>query len=775
MPKPLRLFITPPYSGTPDNTWQLVHGYGFETTAPGAPFHSFAVFRTPGTGTVRAAGDGVLSSTPPAWWRSDPRDPLTLDAATDPLAERANIYLQLTPRVTSEAAFHARSSAIDGLTGFAYFDVDPSSLETILGPLLEGPFFGGAMTRAQAVEQFLRGELQISVTAGTAIAQAAVSTSSGAPAGTREIGFAAVIAGGFIDPSYAYDWMRDFVEDSQPQVDLFLALSPTRWPIFDPTISTEAGIALTNTRTFPWSVLEQFRAAHELTAAEWRTVGNNQKRIYRERLLTRAGRPSTGSTEPPFELNDQDTANVFQLEAVAEFYANFNDPWSTTATPRPPDGANYTVVDFLDPEGLSATVSGRTVTLEGSPSLARVRKKDTIFLEADTKRQTRTYAIVSINGSTLTLDAEPDVEGATAWRINVKPVIVIIDAAGTRERSGSSLLGTGASVSAPGVVQLDGTVGLGRINARRTAPAGAPTGTWNSGPFDTIYFPSDQAAAVPGRPARTYRILSVNAAARTVTVDGTPDFGGTTSRWHIPAGVSGTLPPFQYNIGPHKPEDGVTSAKGTDHYDGIVFVVDAGRVVGTTRMSSYTSRIWPDSDSESLSSIRGNRRFNIRSFLSSSEFKNYSFRVEDFGAIPPNGGEAATGQDTVSEARHYFDEAVTADSNGKGLIRLHLGTRNGSNSGSKGCLVSPVFYQLRDFLIRRHLADFAAANPGAQLPHYSILEGASHDKSTKLYNNSVSLPAGSAPLDGNHLARGQWDNLLVASLWLIRPDERPIG
>ena len=760
MPKPLRLFISP-------QSWALIHSYGPEQLGPAPLFHAFATFRSTASGTVFAAGDGVLSTIPPGWSRSDPRDPLGLGLTGDAAADRVNVYLELTPRQTAQAAFHARSRLMGGLTGFAYFGVERSSLEAVLGSALDGPFFGGTITRAEAVEMFLRGELRISVEAGAAIAHAALSTSPGAPLDSRDIGFAAVIDSGLTDPSFAYDWMRDFVEDLQSQVDLFLELSPVRWPVLARDLPTDAGIAITGTTTYPWSVLEDFKSSHGLTRAQWRTVGDNQKRIYRERLLARAGRPTQGSTEPPFEFNDRDADNVFQLEAIVEFYANFDEPWLTTAVPRPPADTNYIHVDFLDPEGSQATVLGRVVTLDGSPDLARVRKKDTIFLAADAGRATRIYTIESITDNALTLDADPDVAETTAWRINVKPVIVIIDPFGARERSGSTLLGDSASVTDPGIIHLDGTVALDRINARRVATPNPPAGNWESGPFDTVYFPSDQAAAVRGRPARTYRILSVDTAARTVTVDGAPDFGGGTSRWHIPAGLSGELPAMTYDTGPHKPggQPPATSSKGTDHYDGAVFVVDAGRVVGRTRVTSYTSRK-AAAGSEALSSVRGNRRYNVRSFLGGSEFRNYCFRVEDFGAIPQHGGEAAQGQDTVHDARNYFAEQVTVDPNGKTLIRLHRGSSAATSSGSDGCLVNPSFYDLRDALINRHVLDFQAANPGVDDPRYAVLEGKSHVETVMFYSTSTSPTS---------VRRSDWDDKLVATLWLIRPDERPVG
>jgi hypothetical protein len=792
MPKPLRLFIPPPYTGTPNPIWTLVHGFGLGIPGP-SPFHTYARFRTGGQGEVRAACDGVLATRLP--WSSffHPAEPL-IPAEPQPPAGRVNLYLILSPQIAARAAFNARSQAGHTLLAFSYRNLDRASLETHLAGVIANSTLGGTVTPAQAVSQLLSGARSIPVTAGTVIAQAGASTTPGAPAGTREIGFGALCRTGYVDPSFIYEWMREFVEDGQPDIDQFLLLSPVKWPILERFVPVGDIIARTASEIFSWSVLEEFRTSRRLNRAQWRQVRANQKAIYRNRLLVRAGRPPTGSTEPPFEFNDEDDKNLFQLEALVEFYANFSDPWDPDpgAAPRDPGGVGYITVDLSDPSGVAATVNAQQVTLDlgDGVNLSRVRSNvDTITLDSDTARTGRTYKITAINGGVVTVDAAPNVIGATSWRINLSPVLVVIDPFGARQRGAATsyLQGDGAVLARAGVVQFDTDVAdLDRVNYRRQVPAGqtAIQGNYESGAFDTIYLPSDTAPAAAGRPARTYRILSVNTQAREVTVDGTPNFGGGTSAWHIPAGVSGRLLPLMdYNLGlPDRQEANVVT-KGRDHYDGILFVVYASEVQRHLRTSSFTSRNYNATSTE-LSSVRGNQRYHVASYRSpapnnnpesreykSARFRNYCFKVEDFGTAPATGGEASAGNDTVQEARYYFDlnARVRRDADGKGSIRLHRGTRNGETggTGSAGCLVSPTFNDLRDTLIQYHREK--ATSLGEQLPLYARrLEGVSYDTAAGIWHNTnQAQPAGQTLTDG------QWNNLLICTLWLIRPDERP--
>jgi hypothetical protein len=278
----------------------------------------------------------------------------------------------------------------------------------------------------------------------------------------------------------------------------------------------------------------------------------------------------------------------------------------------------------------------------------------------------------------------------------------------------------------------------------------------------------------------------------TIDVDGSPNFGSPTSssEWQIPAGLGGNLPSLKYDIGPSKgasTTDQAIKAKGTDHYDGVTFIVDAGQVVGKSRTSSFTSRNFPltgntptppfdNVGGQNAYSVKGNARYNVISAYSiGSEYRNYALTVEDFKAPGANGESAGNG-DKVAESRCYFLANVVQQPLNSSLsaIRLHVGN-DGINigqgaysihSGSEGCLVSPVYYALRDFLIKRHLADHQALSDNkSEFPAYRSLYGKGHVASKSAFlSNGV-----------DHVKKEEWNDLLVATLWLIRPDERPVG
>jgi hypothetical protein len=743
MPKPLYLFIAPPYASgdNPAGAWTLVHGYGPAAGAPGAPpvFHTDIVLETNSAGTLRAVAHGRLSRRPPgsSSLGAEEQLELALEAASPP--DTLTLYLHLSPVVTSDNAFRAQAQGAGGIIGFAYLGVEASSLEGALAELLDQAVFpAGSLTRADVMKLFLDGVLDIPVTASHAIGSAGM---AGALAGPRRVGFTVLTPAGPVDAAHIYDRMRDFVEDGQAMVDAFLGLVPKRWPVIDANLGTDQAIALTATAIYSWPVLEELRTTRALTPTQWRTVGNHQKTLYRARLLERLGHAPPGGIAPPFEFNDIDWKNVFQLEAVVELYANFDDPWATGATPRHPGDVNYTSADFLDLAGATASVAGNVVTLLGAPALGRVwNRQDTLFLEGDTVRPTRLYRITSVNAaaSTVTVDGNPVLSGPTsAWTIHQRPVLVLIDGFGPRLR------GFRATISSNDarVLVLDGNPDLRKVNTN----------------FDTLYLSADAASA-----RRTYRITAVNNTARTVTLDGEPALADGSSPWAISSGISGELPPLAYTLGPHNPP-GAPSPRGNDHYDGTVFVIHRNTVHRQVRFSSYTSRNYA-AGAQSLSSVRGNRRYQLSSFRSNQGFRNYCFKVTDPDA----------GYDGVQEARFYFSTPVTEDraippqepqgaGPGKTEIRVHLGSANlpAGGSGSAGCLVSPLFFDLRRELIARFQAD-SPTGPDTDVQKADVL---TRPLSEQLLNGAI--------LGG--LSANRWNGKITGTLWLIRPDERPLN
>jgi hypothetical protein len=362
-------------------------------------------------------------------------------------------------------------------------------------------------------------------------------------------------------------------------------------------------------------------------------------------------------------------------------------------------------------------------------------------------------------------------------------------------RGGVTLSGRRATVARPDPVNpartillLDGAQPLERINPN----------------VDTIYLPADTATAA-NRPGPVYRVLAVNAAAREVTVGGVPDLDGGASAWEIPAGVSGAMPALQYDLGPHHapvppPLPPERLARGFDHYDGALFIVYRGRIVGPRifRWSSYTSRDygpWSGANwQERLSSVQGNARYYYASYRSGDHFKNYTFGVID-AAPGQNGLQPAPPHnrpppppdpvpDTVAQARFYFgtpsppapgglganlDLQVISDPNGKTEIRFHRGSVAGRpGTGSAGCLVSPDFVDMRTELVRMFELDYAEFyGPGAVdgEVHKLLVHATTNPGSENLWNGVV----------GGGLTAANWNDKLAGIFWLIRPDERSLG
>jgi hypothetical protein len=553
------------------------------------------------------------------------------------------------------------------------------------------------------------------------------------------------------------------------------------------------------------------------------------KTQFLRRLHKRVGHPFLLSFDSPFqfEMAGERWRNVDQLAAVVEFYANFQEPWGAGQVPRKPGDPGYVAVDFRDPSGTAATAAGTVIHLDGEPDLSEIVVNpaanpvvgapadpgypqrlrylyDTLSLAGDRSRPSRTFRIMSVDdvAKTVTVDAAPVLTEATsAWRINRRPILVIIDPLGPRVRGPFNLSGANATVVGPdpldatrSIVQL---VGVPAANLARINQA-----------FDTIELPGDTSTS-PNRPGPVYRIVSVDAATQRITIVGAPTFDGGSSAWGIPAGVGGTPPPLAYNLSPQYPPavpNAVRFSRGFDHYDAALFIIHRDRVVGPRayRWSSYTSRDQGPWDGpgwqESLSSLRGNARYWYSAYRSGGIFKNYTFGVID--ARPSPGGLTPAPPhttpppdliaDTIADARFYagtpsppaagalgaaLDPSVMADPNGKSLIRLHRGSQGDPagwpGTGSNGCLVSPEYVDMRSELVRRYEDEYRVYyGPHARDAEvHKLLQFATTNAGSEaLYNGA--LPA---PNAGVTLTDGNWADRLAGPIWVIRPDERPLG
>jgi hypothetical protein len=563
----------------------------------------------------------------------------------------------------------------------------------------------------------------------------------------------------------------------------------------------------------------------------WRK--NCVKHQFIKRLHKRAGYPYLISFDPPFwfETENNKWQSLVQLESVVEFFLNYRgpepqllpgDPWLQDARPLKPNDDGYFSIDLRQPKGSAAEIvaggNGLTVKLNGEPNLRLVLPNpqnnpqepgfhsnaaqgypapqrylyDTLWLEEDTHRPNRLYRIMAVNADdfTVTLDEAPQFDGKSAWRINTRPHLVMIDGLGPRERTNqgisTELKGQNATPAVDGngdvlldpngnaVLALDGPPDLSRINDR----------------FDTIYLSSDTEDN-RGFPRRAYRIIGHDDNAHTVTVEGNPLLDNDLSEWSIPAGVGGfrtQIPQLDHNLrGYTGNATPIRRQRGFDHYDGVIFVVHRDYVIANFRWTSFTSRDWGSwrQDNfwpQSLSSLRGNKPYFYHSYRSGRSFLNYSFAIVDI-EIENTDGIDYDRNDHIQEARYYFgtpqygvqplpdalEDRVTADNppnpppHGKTLVRLHRGNQNAIGSNSAGCLVSPVYVDMRTALLATYLNDYEDFHgPGSVDLHVTrVWQANTNAASEALYNaqNTVTLD--------------QFQKKAAGIFWMIRPDELP--
>lgn len=766
MPSPISIFLEGPIV-----QWQLVEGFGNNPQRP-AFVHEITL-QGPAGKKALAACNGVLSVRWPGEARGDRSRPVNVDPGTAPLPPMAKVYLapSLADFVGRTNAFRDKvASAFPGLF-FSYL-IDVASLQTAIGFQLSKVPRGSVqpVTFDQLIRLFLGGVINVSVAGGQSIGTWPSST------GEALAHFAVFTDRGPVDPFFFYTTIRDFIANSQADVDGLLGISQVVWPIL--TGTRDQVVAATQAALYPFSVLADAKVRLNLSRADWRLIGDNQKGIYRRRLLTRAGFPPAGSGEPPFAFNDADWRNTFQLESVVEFYMNYREPWN--AANNPPDDPATNLPgdpyigprDFLDPVGTDARISGDTNELvinDADFDLAAVRADakngDIIILDAATTRPNKAYRIIGKPLGRMILDEPPLAAGQTAvspWKLRRRLRLVMIDPFGPRVAGTEAIVG--AAVGAFGTIDLDGTV-------ERVSPF-----------FDTVYLPGDTA-----RPRRTYRILAVRNNGRQLVIDGIPSFPDGASAWGIQAGVGGALEeatpagaPLFYNLGPG-------GQLGFDHFDGVMFVIYNDAVYFRARWNSYTARRQRANHQEFLSSMDGNRAFEIISYRSGRSddhdpttrdipFRNYSLRVVDWGQIDIPVGQP--NYDHVANARFFYrplqngvGATVDRDNDGKTEIRIHFSRdQRGNNRScdSAGCIVSPVMSDLRTALIDIYQDErrLLGLPPDVQVAR---LRGQSQD--------AIQRAGGIYDQDdaGGGLIQAAWNGAIMGTFWLVRPDQLPLN
>ena len=796
MAQPLRLFIRNLSAG-PDGPWSLVHGYGDDVNGSARPF---AFIETSGNATLYAATSGRLSVIPPY----DPcRDFFDLNAVPSMWnivpPETLTLYLSVSPRQM------LGMPAAGPLRGFVYLNVETKSIESSLAECLD--WAGLPPTAASSSQKllcFARGLLDVWVSAGHAIGKAAPWQGSTAK---RRAGFSALYPFPE-DPAYAFDSMRDLFEEPQTDVDALLNLIPKRWPVLNPALPATDILTLCGQRLYPMTTLRRLK--EKLTPSEWRQLGNNQKRLWRQRLFKRAGWASPMNVAPPFEFDDLDWENIFQLEAVVEFYMNYPDPWSghsprirENPAPSDPIGDSLT--------GTAAVVTGHSVTLDGSPDLTRVVvHHDFLHLDADSARPSRTYRIIGVDAasSRVTVDAVPTTNSPSPWRIDLFRTVDFLVPSGNAATSvgnvvkldgqpdlsrirvhhdiitfaglPTSFLITGIDLNAhtvtlaaspnlsspsgwsiavrPALVLID-PFGPRRQGKTAIAVSGAPkdlklsdaeAGIQVSASFDTLYLPANTGLA---HASRAFRIEGIKNGP-IVTLDVDPAVGPGEQQWHIQCGIGGSLPDVDYTFNDYH--------GGADHYDGVLFVVYDGAVRGRFRWTSFSSWI-NGKTGEKSRSIRGNRSYTFESRRADTKnWINHAFIIREFGA------ELSSSDDPVLQgARHYYASKVTEGT--QHAIFIHDGNRGDSNS-SEGCLVSCRFYALRKSLIDIQQTERQRLGLGTD----PVLERLRFDRKTleecrteakRLFNtNSVDA-----------VSNNDWASKINGTLWLVRPDEKPLS
>lgn len=387
------------------------------------------LLETTGQGELYAVRSGVITARPPGYdsipkaqdllnnFDSGYSDSTQLDAmfnnplVDQQLPETIDLYLlfqsQVSPQMPPAGLFEWEgwTNQIPPVNAFAYRNVDTASLSTHLGDILDDPEFIGDppqladyesnLTPEKGTELLVAGLLEIKVEAGSIVGEAGSPGPLGKSGTSTFAGLAPITKHGPTDPFMFYAEIGMAVppggdSPTEAAASGFVDLTDSEWPLYD-VDDRDNAIDQTNERTFPMAALHSMKTFHDLSPSEWRTVGNNQKTVYKDQLAKRTG--DSNENIPVFEFDLLDARNVFQLEAVAEFYANYHEPWGVDTEPRRPD---------LTIEGTGATIEGSgdwwtKVRLDGASDLDKLKPNmDLVYFAADESRDGGTYRIVEI-------------------------------------------------------------------------------------------------------------------------------------------------------------------------------------------------------------------------------------------------------------------------------------------------------------------------------------------------------------------------------------------
>lgn len=420
--KPLSLVIKPPFG-----SWNLVHGFAPQPSTD--PLHLDVRYRCSGPGVVRAAATGTLTVRRSFAYRVQEPEPIDTTSPAADSGDTIDLFLEIDAAATLNSLYWTKLVSNGIICGFLYRDILTSSLETSLAELLDCATLPAAGSRQDIVNLLLRGDLGIQVTTGHTIGTASPANVATPLSNPHEFAFAVHNDAGAVDPAAFYDDMREFVDDAQSDIDDFITLTPKNWPLIPDNASLANAIVAASVTVFPYSTLTRYRNASQLTNQQFRSLGEAQKYLYWQQLHYRFSTRIANSAQPPFEFNDDDAANIFQLEAVVEFFLNFTDPLLPGAIPRKPSLGTIT--------GTNATALGFWVTLNDADVVdfaQIVANEHFVYLPGSTTKTSRSFRIVDIDptNKAVRLHQAPNLgTAASSWVVDLYKKVDFLDPYGS--------------------------------------------------------------------------------------------------------------------------------------------------------------------------------------------------------------------------------------------------------------------------------------------------------------------------------------------------------
>lgn len=668
--------------------WRQLHHFGERMPEslgddPNSLFlYSFLETNNSEESGLRAVSEGKLTIYPPNGFLQDlDIDDLGVDEVDDPIDE-TTLTIYLTPTLSKlqpdfiaairplayEALDHQETdddlvTNINVLQCFVYLNVDANSVREVISPGLGELLDKNNLTPKEKQEteelkkrweKFLNGKssklLKLGDNIGNAGNPILFETQS---LDVRQVGFGVLTKYGRHDPGFFFQISRDYasVENNQLVDELYTDVLGIHWPL----IPYDSDPEQVGTDTlYPYSALIDYKEERGLTYRQWRDIGSRQKALYLQRLKRRVRPSSIEETDVPrFKFNMEDFNNLFQIEAIVEYFMNDPEPWDADKSPTDSDSEDYKKIEFtaLYGVGVGATATGKEVTLPDAQDLKRITVGlDVITLDADTATSSKQYRIIGVDTASkkVTVDREPNLSGASAWKIRHRPQLVLIDAFGARI-NGSTATST----------EINKQIKLSDLSEHQIQELKKINEN-----FDTIELD------VHGSDKSLFRILKAEVKESTkeafLTVNATlQDIPTSGVKWHIPAGVGGRRDSRMKSPRKKiKKSPGKAGSGGWDHYDGQMFVIAEDRVKKSFLWSSYTSRGKVGGE-YNLSSIKGNQNYKVDSYHSNK--RKFIFRVTDSQShlignrIEKIEGRTGKPKRLLYEIDVYLEDEVDAD------------------------------------------------------------------------------------------------------------------